>query len=571
VIVETDLQLDELDGTSASPPREYGPQPHEESAPIRRGWRVNHVVVAVLAVGLIVTGSLATVTIWARNNNEHHLLRQRVIEAGEVLKQSIPSLQTPLAAAAEVADATNGDPATFKRVMSSQVGPTARFRSASLWLADGSSVTPAAVLGDPPELAAQPPERIREYLNKSAQGTVPAQAKVLTLVDLLAQPTPRLGYSFPSISGNARYVAYGEIQLRADRFHGRPAGDAWADLQNAIYLGDHVAASSVLTASTPDLPLSGRTAQTVVNFGGAQFTVVMKSDHYLGGSLLERLPILIAFAGLLVTGSTAALVQRLLRRKEHAEQLSELLAQAADENARLYASQRTVAQVLQRSLLPDVLPLVPGLEFGVRYEPGVAGVDIGGDWYDVAPIDDDHVLMVVGDVSGRGLRAATVMASLRYAIRAYGADGDAPAEILRKVGNLLQVDRDGHFATVLCALVTLSDRRVTFANAGHPLPLLIDGDSATFVPMPVGVPVGVHPGHTYETATIRIPPNATLLAFTDGLFERRHESVDDGMERLRSAALLTYGPLEDQLTQLLDALSEGRADDTALLGVHWTP
>ena len=104
--------------------------------------------------------------------------------------------------------------------------------------------------------------------------------------------------------------------------------------------------------------------------------------------------------------------------------------------------------------------------------PGVDGVDIGGDWYDVIDVGGGQVILVVGDVSGRGLRAATEMASLRYAIRAYAAQGDPPEVILSKLSRLINLVRDGHFATVLCGLVNVAERRVTFANAGHPSPLL---------------------------------------------------------------------------------------------------
>ena len=134
------------------------------------------------------------------------------------------------------------------------------------------------------------------------------------------------------------------------------------------------------------------------------------------------------------------MTERLVRRRTHAEFL-------AEQNARLFSEQRSVAQTLQHSLLPEQLPDFDGLELAVRYVPGVDGVEIGGDWYDVIGRDNGDIIFVVGDVSGRGLRAATVMASLRYAIRAYAAQGDDPAIILAKLAKLIDIVRDGHFAT----------------------------------------------------------------------------------------------------------------------------
>ena len=162
-------------------------------------------------------------------------------------------------------------------------------------------------------------------------------------------------------------------------------------------------------------------------------------------------------------------------------------------------------------------------------------------------------MITVGDVSGRGLGAGAVMASLRYSIRAFASQGDMPATVLTKLTRLLDLSRDRHFATVLCAVVDISGRTITIANAGHPNPLLIDAGGIRFIETRVGVPIGVTHGAVYESVTEQIPSQSTLLAYTDGLFERRGESVDDGLERLRGSASGTNGSLEDLLTQIVNA------------------
>ena len=176
------------------------------------------------------------------------------------------------------------------------------------------------------------------------------------------------------------------------------------------------------------------------------------------------LPWLVIAFGLVATFGSATLTEWVLRRRDDAERLS-------DENARLYAGQRTVAQTLQHSLLPDRIPDVPGLDMSFRYLPGAGGVDIGGDWYDAIPLDDERLMIAVGDVSGRGLGAGTVMASLRYSIRAFASQGDMPAAVLTKLTRLLDLGHDRHFATVLCAVVDIAGRTITIANAGHPNPI----------------------------------------------------------------------------------------------------
>jgi serine phosphatase RsbU (regulator of sigma subunit) len=198
-------------------------------------------------------------------------------------------------------------------------------------------------------------------------------------------------------------------------------------------------------------------------------------------------------------------------------------------------------------------------------------VEIGGDWYDVIPLDDHRLLTVVGDVSGRGLRAATTMASLRYAIHAYAAQGDPPATILSKLSGLLRVTTASQFATVLCAVLDVDTHEVTVASAGH-LPLLLIGEgSGVYLTCAVGPPIGVQTGVTYAPTTVVVPAAATLLLFTDGLVERRGESIDDGLERLRAAALAQDGDLPGLVDRLAHDLRHGYSDDdTAIVGLRWT-
>ena len=201
-------------------------------------------------------------------------------------------------------------------------------------------------------------------------------------------------------------------------------------------------------------------------------TLVMSSSRSLAGSLPQRLPWIIAIAGLLLSLGAAAVVYVLVRRRRSAELL-------AGENRTLYAEQRSIAQTLQHALLPDRLPQIPGVETSGRYEAGEDGVDVGGDWYDVIDLGERRLLMVIGDVSGRGVRAAAVMARLRFAIGAYAPEVEDPAAILTKLSRLVSLVDEGHLATILCASIDVDARAIRIASAGHLPPLLINnGDSA---------------------------------------------------------------------------------------------
>lgn len=271
----------------------------------------------------------------------------------------------------------------------------------------------------------------------------------------------------------------------------------------------------------------------------------------------------ILVVGLLFTIGVAALTERLVRRRRYAEEL-------AEENRRLYGEQRNVSLALQRSLLPKALPEVRGVEFAARYIPGESGTEVGGDWYSAIAIDDHRFAFVVGDVSGRGIAAATIMAGLRYTIRAYAAIGFSPERILAMAAKEISIRTDRHFATVLVGVVDNELRVVSLANAGHLPALLLNGEESRFVDVPTGAPLGTGVA-AYDSVTIPIPLNATMIAYTDGLIERRNESLDDGMERLRDAASYGTASVEDLVTRLSEVCLSGKLsdDDTAILAIRW--
>jgi serine phosphatase RsbU (regulator of sigma subunit) len=161
------------------------------------------------------------------------------------------------------------------------------------------------------------------------------------------------------------------------------------------------------------------------------------------------------------------------------------------------------------------------------------------------------------------------MASLRFAIHAYAAQGDRPDVFLSKLSRLVSVSVEGQLATVLCAVIDVAAREVTLTNAGHLPPLLISEQGSELVEAPVGLPVGVDPNPAYSSVTVSVPARATFLAFTDGLVERRGETIDVGLERLRERVSSNHVPLDQLLSSVVSDLPDAAPDDTAIAGIRW--
>jgi serine phosphatase RsbU (regulator of sigma subunit) len=241
-------------------------------------------------------------------------------------------------------------------------------------------------------------------------------------------------------------------------------------------------------------------------------------------------------------------------------------------NARQYERDRETALTLQRSLLPQRMPRVPGMELAWRYLPAGEGALVGGDWYDVLPLDGGKVALVIGDVMGRGVQAAGVMGQLRATARAHAAAHLAPEAVLAHLDAAVGRLEQGQISTTAFAVLDPARRRLTVASAGHLPPLLVParGEPA-FVPVDPGPPLGAGRPE-YRAATVPFGAGSMLLLFTDGLVEDRVRAVDVGMRMLREAAA-GAGSAEDLCERALVALgrADGSDDDTALLAVSLMP
>ncbi len=255
-------------------------------------------------------------------------------------------------------------------------------------------------------------------------------------------------------------------------------------------------------------------------------------------------------------------------------QLAADRAALAIDNARL-TEQRAVTEIMQRTLLPDALPEIPGLRFSAKYLPAGTGVRIGGDWYDVFQLGNGRVTFVIGDVVGRGVLAASVMAEIRTALRAYVMEGHELPDVLSLLNDLLVSMGRNRSATAAIFELDLERGELASVSAGHLPALLVAPDGrARLLEQNQGLPLGIAPGGEYVRARRAFPVGSVLLLYTDGLIERRDEPIDVGLERLQAAgehaARGEDASFADRAYRaLLDEAS--LEDDIALLAVESLP
>jgi serine phosphatase RsbU (regulator of sigma subunit)/anti-sigma regulatory factor (Ser/Thr protein kinase) len=234
----------------------------------------------------------------------------------------------------------------------------------------------------------------------------------------------------------------------------------------------------------------------------------------------------------------------------------------------------SVAETLQRSLLPERLPELAGLSVAARYLPGSADAQVGGDWYDVIALRDGQAGLAIGDVVGHGLNAAARMARLQNALRAYALERLRPSLVLERMNGFARELPGGPMATLLYGILDPDQGRLRFAAAGHPPVLVVTPDGGAYLAeSPAGSPLGVVPFPSYEESTIPLVPGSTVLLYTDGLVERPPASLDEGLDWLREFAAEAPAHPDQMCAALLRARfgDEPPRDDVALLAVRLEP
>ena len=254
----------------------------------------------------------------------------------------------------------------------------------------------------------------------------------------------------------------------------------------------------------------------------------------------------------------------------------ELLQLAADraapaiENAKLF-EQRRVAEALQRTLLPTELPRIAGLEVATRYVPaGSSG--LGGDWYDLFELPESRIAIAVGDVVGHGVAAASVMAQLRTALRAYAAEGHGPASVVQAVDRLMWQLGPTAMTTLAYLVLDPLEETLEVVCAGHLPPLLVEpGGEPRYMSLEGALPLGASQTEVYASHIVPFPAGTAIVLFTDGLVERRGASIDVGLDRLRELSAGSEDVERLCSTALDELVPRDPQDDVAIVVARMPP
>ncbi|MGD0472798.1 MAG: PAS domain S-box protein [Candidatus Velthaea sp.] len=250
--------------------------------------------------------------------------------------------------------------------------------------------------------------------------------------------------------------------------------------------------------------------------------------------------------------------------------LADIAARAAIavENAELYAREHRVSVTLQQALLPSRLPDIPGLRFDAIYSPATTEAQIGGDWYDAVELSDGRIVVSIGDVTGRGVRAAVIMGRVRQAIEALATYQSDPAQLLNAADTVLRRTHADAIVTALVGVIDLNRRTFAYATAGHPTPIIRSADGRLVTLPGSGLPLGLRDAHQPPTSTIVLPANSLLLMYTDGLVESTRD-IEEGERRVALALLgdriVTSAHPAAELKAAV--LHDGSSDDVAIFTV----
>jgi serine phosphatase RsbU (regulator of sigma subunit) len=217
-------------------------------------------------------------------------------------------------------------------------------------------------------------------------------------------------------------------------------------------------------------------------------------------------------------------------------------------------------------MLPDAIPTIGGWDVAARYLPAAVGVEVGGDWYDVVPINDRLVALVVGDVEGHDLDAAKTMSRLRHTLGLLLLEEQQPGSALERLNRVLLMQGSTRLATALVGVLDTDTNTIMFASAGHHSPLHIDGGRVEELAVPSGPPLGVVPCR-YKNTHAKLGVGC-LLMFTDGLVERHDESLEDRLELLHASMRASPSVQPDALADhIVHAMTDDlrSMDDIVLL------
>lgn len=510
-----------------------------------------------LFVVLAVTAGATWAVYLAVRDQEHRLLKERTAELALVFNSAIAAISPTLTEQGTVLRVTHGSMAAYQQTADAASKATPGNPSFA-WLRPDPSGAGFVALG-----AAGSGLHVGEVITDQRAATL---RTAMTKPGLI--PTPvigsqrLLGFAIGAPSAPDGTVLYREAPL-GPVAPPRQAGSApFSELDVTLYATPTVDTAQVLVSTTKDFPLRGQVRNQLIPVGSARWLLSVRARNPLVGTLTNNAPWFALGIGVLGSLLIASVVETSARRRNAA------LA--------LYEAEHQVAETLQRSLLPQ-LPQVEGLDLAARYLASGTGQQVGGDWFDVFPVAGGRVGVVVGDVIGHDLTAASEMSQIRSALRAYAVDGDAPATVITRLDRLVDALRLTQLVTVFYGVLEPPDvdgrRLLRYSNAGHLPPILKRADGSVLSvagggSAVLGAPITIE--HTEGEQAVE--SGDLLVLFTDGLVEVPGGSLDDGLARLGET--VEHQPVTDADAMCERVLSgidrDALRDDVALLAVRIT-
>ena len=517
------------------------------------GRRVGSFHLLSLLVAVLLLVATAAVTVFAQElvaSQERSLLTERTNEVNLVLSNTITTISTDLDILSQ--SYTNGGPSGFVTSAQAVLSTGSRTRGFGVLRPNGNGFVVVAAAGQ----GLTPGQLVRGSPLPAIEAAQRGSKMAATNVYLI-RGTRAIGFALRARDGALIF----EQSLLGPVSPPSEAGTRpFSELRAAVYASAKPEPGQVVVATTRSLPLTGAVRYAPLMVGSTTWVTAVNAVHPLVGSVAAAAPWVALAVGVIGSALVFLLVESIARRRDVAVEALEM--------------EHRFAESLQRRLLPAV-PTLPGLDVASSYVAGADHQQVGGDWFDVFELPSGQVAVVIGDVMGHDVEAAAIMAQLRSSLRSYASDGRDPAWTLERLVGYLDLFEVPAVVTVVYGILDPPGadgcRRFRWANAGHLPPLLRHADgrveelsdgaspllgAPSFAPRPVGEKM--------------LPARSTLLLYTDGLVEVRHQSLGVTIGELREVFGRADRPTAQEVCDsiLATQLPGSRRDDVALLVVR---